>query len=76
MATPLKTLSQVNRLKDAEEYFEFFGLVYDPQTLNINRLHILRKFSQLVQEQAIPHTFEHSSAIREGQFVELPIDEV
>lgn len=51
MANPLKTLSQFNRLKDAEEYFEFFELPYDPQTLNVNRLHILRKFSQLVQNQ-------------------------
>ncbi|EDX85983.1 nitrogen fixation protein NifW [Synechococcus sp. PCC 7335] len=49
MRTLTKTLSQFNRLKDAEEYFDFFGLSYDPQMLNINRLHILRKFSELVQ---------------------------
>ncbi|MEO0704967.1 MAG: nitrogenase-stabilizing/protective protein NifW [Cyanobacteria bacterium J06649_5] len=51
MANPLKTLAQFNCLKDAEEYFEFFELPYDPQALNINRLHILRKFSQLAQDQ-------------------------
>ncbi len=45
------TLAQFNQLKDAEEYFQFFDLPYDPQTLNINRLHILRKFSQLVQAE-------------------------
>ncbi|NJM97146.1 MAG: nitrogenase-stabilizing/protective protein NifW [Phormidesmis sp. RL_2_1] len=50
MMTLPKTLSQFNRLKDAEEYFEFLGLAYDPQTLNVNRLHILRKFSELVQD--------------------------
>lgn len=44
------SLAQFNQLKDAEEYFEFFGLTYDPQVVNVNRLHILRKFSQLVQE--------------------------
>jgi nitrogenase-stabilizing/protective protein len=48
MTAPL-SLAQFNQLKDAEEYFEFFGLSYDPQVVNINRLHILRKFSQLVQ---------------------------
>ncbi|KPQ34327.1 MAG: nitrogenase stabilizing protein NifW [Phormidesmis priestleyi Ana] len=51
MNTLPKTLSQFNRLKDAEEYFEFFDLPYDPQALNINRLHILRKFSELVQAE-------------------------
>nr|WP_228040780.1 nitrogenase-stabilizing/protective protein NifW [Nodosilinea sp. LEGE 07088] len=48
MTAPL-SLAQFNLLKDAEEYFEFFGLTYDPQIVNINRLHILRKFSQLVE---------------------------
>lgn len=42
------TLAQFNQLKDAEEYFEFFNLDYDPQVVNINRLHILRKFAQNV----------------------------
>lgn len=44
------SLSQFNQLKDAEEYFEFFGLSYDPKVVNVNRLHILRKFSQLTQD--------------------------
>jgi len=48
IATP--TLAQFNQLKDAEDYFEFFGLSYDPQLVNINRLHILRKFSQLTKD--------------------------
>jgi nitrogenase-stabilizing/protective protein len=47
LATP--TLAQFNQLKDAEDYFQFLGLSYDPQVVNVNRLHILRKFSQLVQ---------------------------
>ncbi len=51
MTTLTRTLAQFNQLKDAEEYFEFFGLAYDPKVVNVNRLHILRKFSQLVQDQ-------------------------
>lgn len=51
MTTATQTLAQFNQLKDAEEYFVFFNLPYDPQTVNINRLHILRKFSQLVQAE-------------------------
>ena len=49
--TTTQTLAQFNTLKDAEEYFEFFGLPYEPQIVNINRLHILRKFSQLVRAE-------------------------
>lgn len=45
------TLTQFNQLRDAEDYFQFFDLEYDPQVVNINRLHILRKFSQLVKDQ-------------------------
>ena len=44
------TLSQFQKLTDAEQYFEFFDLAYDPQVVNINRLHILKKFSQSLQE--------------------------
>ncbi|MEM6255822.1 MAG: nitrogenase-stabilizing/protective protein NifW [Cyanobacteria bacterium P01_D01_bin.156] len=51
MTTLPRTLAQFNQLKDAEDYFQFFGLNYDPQVVNVNRLHILRKFSQLVQDQ-------------------------
>ncbi len=46
-----QTLTKFNQLKDAEEYFQFFGLPYDPKVVNVNRLHILRKFSQLVQDE-------------------------
>jgi nitrogenase-stabilizing/protective protein len=45
-----RTLSQFSQLKDAEEYLDFFGLPYDQQFVNVNRLHILKKFSQYVKE--------------------------
>ncbi|WP_299485603.1 nitrogenase-stabilizing/protective protein NifW [Acaryochloris sp. IP29b_bin.137] len=45
------SLAQFNQLKDAEDYFQFFNLPFDPQVLNVNRLHILRKFSQLVEAE-------------------------
>lgn len=43
------TLKDFDQLTDAEQYFEFFELPYDPETVKVNRLHILRKFSQLIQ---------------------------
>lgn len=44
------TLSQFNQLSNADEYFEFFQLPYDPQIVNVNRLHILKKFSEYIQQ--------------------------
>ncbi|NJM73280.1 MAG: nitrogenase-stabilizing/protective protein NifW [Scytonema sp. RU_4_4] len=38
------------KLEDAEEYFEFFQLPYDQKVVNVNRLHILKKFSQFIKE--------------------------
>ncbi|MEN9215490.1 MAG: nitrogenase-stabilizing/protective protein NifW [Gloeomargarita sp. DG02_4_bins_56] len=42
-----KTLAEFNQLTDAEGYFEFLEVPYDPKVVNVNRLHILRKFSQM-----------------------------
>ena len=44
------TIQEFNKLADAEEYFIFFELPYDQKFVNINRLHILKKFSQYMQE--------------------------
>ena len=51
MTTNMQTLAQFNQLKDAEEYFQFFNMPYDPKVVNVNRLHILRKFSELTQAE-------------------------
>jgi nitrogenase-stabilizing/protective protein len=44
-----RTLAEFNQLVNAEEYLEFFELSYDPQFVNVNRLHILQKFSTLIK---------------------------
>lgn len=43
-------LDRFKQLVDAEEYFDFFQLPYDQKVVNINRLHILRKFSEFMKE--------------------------
>jgi len=45
-----KTFADFQQLVDAEDYFKFFDLTYNPQVVNVNRLHILQKFSRLVKE--------------------------
>jgi nitrogenase-stabilizing/protective protein len=44
------TLQEFNQITDAEQYFEFFGLEYDPKTVNVNRLHILKQFSNAIKD--------------------------
>lgn len=46
----MSTLAEFNKITDAEAYFEFFQLPYDAKVVNINRLHILKKFSQFISE--------------------------
>ncbi|MDX2099451.1 MAG: nitrogenase-stabilizing/protective protein NifW [Leptolyngbyaceae cyanobacterium bins.59] len=44
------TVTEFKQLVNAEDYFIFFNLPYDPQIVNVNRLHILKKFSNAVKE--------------------------
>lgn len=39
--------TEYRKLVDAEDYFRFFDIVYDPRVVSVNRLHILRKFGEL-----------------------------
>jgi nitrogenase-stabilizing/protective protein len=43
------TLAQFDRLVNAEDYLIFFELPYDAQFVNVNRLHILQKFSSFIK---------------------------
>lgn len=44
------TFDEFKKLVDAEEFFNFFNLPYDPKIVSVNRLHILKKFSLSVEE--------------------------
>lgn len=39
-------LKQLGKLSAAEEFFDFLGIDYDQQVVNVNRLHILKRFQQ------------------------------
>jgi nitrogenase-stabilizing/protective protein len=43
-------VNEFNKLVDTEEYFEFFKIPYDSKVVNVNRLHILKKFSEFIKE--------------------------
>jgi nitrogenase-stabilizing/protective protein len=44
------SLSEFNALVNAEDYFKFFEIPYDQKMVNVNRLHILQKFSAYIKE--------------------------
>jgi len=43
-------IDEFKKLVDAEEFFIFFNLPYDQKFVNVNRLHILKKFSQFMSQ--------------------------
>ncbi len=45
-----RTIEEFKQLVDAEEFLNFFNLPYDQEIVNVNRLHILKKFSQYIRE--------------------------
>ena len=45
-----QTLTDFRKLTDAEDYLKFLDIPYDQEFVNINRLHILKKFSLLLTE--------------------------
>ncbi len=66
------TLAEFKQITDAEQYFEFFGLSYDPTTVNVNRLHILKKFSNQIRQ--IDAISELSDAERLQKYQEALVD--
>lgn len=58
--TTPKTLTVFENLVNAEEYLQFFNIEYDPEFVNINRLHILKQFALLIKEvdRAFPNVDE------------------
>ncbi|GBC87969.1 Nitrogenase-stabilizing/protective protein NifW 2 [bacterium HR13] len=43
-------LEELQRLKDAEDFFEYFGIEYDEGIVKPYRLHILKKFNLYLKE--------------------------
>lgn len=43
------TLSTLRQLVQAEEFFQFFGLPFEPRVVEVYRLHILKRFGLEVE---------------------------
>ncbi len=71
-STP-KTLAAFQALTDAEDYLQFFDIEYDRDFVNINRLHILKQFSLLIQE--VDKTFTDVSEAEKLEKYRLALEE-
>lgn len=40
-----RTLAALGRLSQAEDFFDFFELEYEPRVVQVYRLHVLRRFA-------------------------------
>jgi len=49
-------------LSTAEEFLEFFGVSYDQAVVNVNRLHILKRFNQYIARDKVPEVLDEESA--------------
>lgn len=55
-------LARLQKLSAAEEFFEFFGIAYQPQVVQVNRLHILKRFHQYLRRDPIPDDLAEEEA--------------
>ncbi|MGW8168956.1 MAG: nitrogenase-stabilizing/protective protein NifW [Sulfurovaceae bacterium] len=50
MLTQSLSVNEFYRLRDAEDYFEFFGIAYDKSLLGAKRFHILKEYSVMIKK--------------------------
>lgn len=48
-----KLLDTMHKFSAAEEFFEFLGVNYSPQVVQVNRLHILKRFQQYLNHEPV-----------------------
>ena len=46
----MKTLDQFYKLKNTEDYFEFFGVDYDKHIIEVKRFHIMKEYGTLIKK--------------------------
>jgi nitrogenase-stabilizing/protective protein len=57
----MNVIDQLKRLSSAEEFFTFLDVPYDPQVLNVARLHILRRMGEYLRGETLAEADEASA---------------
>jgi len=55
-------LQRMEDFSAAEEFFDFFGIAYRADVVNVNRLHILKRFNQYLARSPIPDDLDETAA--------------
>ena len=55
-------LQRIQEFSAAEEFLDFFGIVYQPSVVHVNRLHILKRFNQYLGKTPIPDDMDEAAA--------------
>jgi len=55
-------LNQLYAFSAAEEFLDFLGVGYDPAVVHVNRLHILKRFNQYLNQSPVPEDTDDESA--------------
>ena len=80
----MSVLDDLRRLSAAEEFFRYLGVEYEPQVLNVARLHILRRMGEYLaresksegdEEEARAHCKAHLAAAYADFVARTPIEE-
>jgi nitrogenase-stabilizing/protective protein len=46
----MQTVNDFYKLRDAEDFFDFFGLDFDQKLINIKRFHIMKEYGTLIKK--------------------------
>lgn len=46
----MKTLDDFYQLKNAEDYFDFFGVAYDKHIVSVKRFHMMKEYGTLIKK--------------------------
>jgi len=52
MEDTLTLAEALDELVSAEDFLDYFGIVYEPSVVHVNRLHILQRFHDYLAKQA------------------------
>jgi nitrogenase-stabilizing/protective protein len=61
--SPATLQADLAELEAAEDFLEYFGIAYDPAVVQVNRLHILQRFHDYLQQTPAPPDGEQPLAL-------------